>query len=955
MTKNKSLIVFFLMLFLFYLPNPMLADSNMQIGDSGEHVREMKQKLVDMGFANWNPPTPYYGSITADYVSNFQSYYGLAATGIVDPETLQKMDQVVKPPYIDGDRGLPIQRLKEDLVSLGFANWSNPSIYYGANTMNIVRSFQLAFGLNADGIAGQETLSFIQELKDGSVPYVIGDSGDHVVKMKQKLVDMGFVGWNPPTPYYGSVTARYVSDFQSYYGLPITGVANEATRSKMDAVVNPPYQDGDRGHAISKLKNDLVDLGFARWASPSIYYGTNTAQVVKKFQSAFGLTPDGVAGSQTLDMIEKVKSGNLQYYTGDSGAHIIEMKQMLVDMGFAGWNPPTNSYGRVTANVVEDFQKYYNLPITGYADEFTRQKMIDVTEPPYKSGDRGKAVIEWKEKLVELGFASWASPSQFYGTTTARVVERIQSYYGLSKTGVLDLDTMNKIDETLNSPYTIGNQGEHIRELKRKLVLLEYASWNRPSNAYGEVTANVVKNFQKDNNLIVNGIVDSVTLQLIEKQADEVGLNIQIVNYNVTFDRAVELQMLHGTPKYDGAGIILSDEANVRYFMNPSNSLEYTAWYLQFMRLDTSANLTASEINRQFLANKGTLTDTANAFITAGKHYNVNEIYLISHALHETGNGLSSLAQGIGVDDKGNIVRDSNGLIIRDKSHPKVDQLVYNMYGYGAHDSNPIGGGVKYAYDRQWFSPEAAIIGGAQQITNNYIERGQNTLFKMKWDPEVAGNGRFGRQYATHVMWAEIQAGKIYSMVGDNIFETRTLFEVPHYQNQPSPDRNRPSAPSTPITDELTLTFPNKTIGRTTGNVNLRSGPSTSRPSHGLISNNLQVEVLGENNVSSYTWYKVKTSGTEGWIREDYLELSNLYVIQTASSSNVNYRSSPSDGIAGSVQGSLSKNSFVALSLNNNNQQVIRQGVANSVNYNWVRVYIGNSEYWIADNFLQKY
>ncbi|NMA74775.1 MAG: SH3 domain-containing protein [Bacteroidales bacterium] len=956
MRKYKSLIMFFLMLLLFLLPNyTTLAESNMRDGDSGEHVREMKQKLVDMGFVNWNPPTPYYGSVTADYVSRFQSYYGLQETGEVDSETLQKMDEILNPPYRDGDRGIPIKNLKNDLVTLGFASWSNPSIYYGVNTMSVVKSFQTAFGLTADGIAGQETLNLIQELKNGNVPYVIGDSGQHVVEMKQKLVDMGFVSWNPPSPYYGDITARYVSNFQSYYGLPNTGIADEITRKKMDEVLNPPFKDSDRGNPVRDLKKDLVDLGFASWSSPSIYYGSNTMQVVKKFQSAFGLVADGIAGQQTIAMIEKIQNGDVEYYIGDSGSHIGEMKQLLVDMGFASWNPPSNAYGKITAGVVEQFQSYYNLPITGYADEHTRQKMIEVTSPPYKAGDRGKIITQWKEKLVTLGFTSWSSPSQFYGSNTAIVVERLQSYYGLNPTGILDTDTMNKIDETLNSPYSIGNHGEHIRDLKRKLVLLDYASWTHPSAAYGEITANVVKAFQRDNNLTVNGIADSVTLALIEKQASEVGLNIVVSNYNVTFDRAVQLQMLYGNPKYDGAGNILSDEANVRYFMNPSNAIEYTPWYLQFMRLDTSTNLTASEINRQFLNNKGTLTNMANAFITAGERYGVNEIYLISHALHETGNGSSTLALGVGVDKKGNIVRDSSGLIIRDKSHPQVDQIVYNMYGYGAHDNDPTGDGVKYAYDKEWFSPEAAIIGGAQQITNNYIERGQNTLFKMKWDPDVAGTNRFGRQYATHVMWAEIQARKIYSMVGDAIFETRTLFDVPQYLNQPGPDRNKPSPPTSPISDDLAVTFPTNTIGRTTGNVNLRSAPSTTHDSHGIVSRNSQVEVLGINDNRPYAWYKVKHNGIEGWIREDYLDLTNLYVIRTVSSSNVNYRSAPSNGVAGNVRGSISRDSLVALSLNNNNQRVVRQGVANNVNYHWVRVYIGNNQYWIADNFLTKY
>lgn len=74
------------------------------------------------------------------------------------------------------------------------------------------------------------------------------------------------------------------------------------------------------------------------------------------------------------------------------------------------------------------------------------------------------------------------------------------------------------------------------------------------------------------------------------------------------------------------------------------------------------------------------------------KTYHINEIYLISHALLETGNGSSILA---------------NGTMFNGKK-------VYNMYGIGAYDSNPNYLGAKYAYEQQWFTPEAAIIGGAK-------------------------------------------------------------------------------------------------------------------------------------------------------------------------------------------------------------------------------------------------
>ena len=62
-------------------------------------------------------------------------------------------------------------------------------------------------------------------------------------------------------------------------------------------------------------------------------------------------------------------------------------------------------------------------------------------------------------------------------------------------------------------------------------------------------------------------------------------------------------------------------------------------------------------------------------FINAAKSKHVNEVYLISHALLETGAAKSELANGVEIDGK----------------------KYYNFYGVGALDSDPIKTGAEYA------------------------------------------------------------------------------------------------------------------------------------------------------------------------------------------------------------------------------------------------------------------
>jgi hypothetical protein len=48
--------------------------------------------------------------------------------------------------------------------------------------------------------------------------------------------------------------------------------------------------------------------------------------------------------------------------------------------------------------------------------------------------------------------------------------------------------------------------------------------------------------------------------------------------------------------------------------------------------------------------------------------------------------------------------------------------------------------------DQQWFTVRDGIIGGAQFVSQNWVNAGQDTLYKMRWNPE----GAEAKGYATH-------------------------------------------------------------------------------------------------------------------------------------------------------------------------------------------------------------
>ncbi|MBD3108366.1 N-acetylglucosaminidase [Bacillus sp. AGMB 02131] len=205
---------------------------------------------------------------------------------------------------------------------------------------------------------------------------------------------------------------------------------------------------------------------------------------------------------------------------------------------------------------------------------------------------------------------------------------------------------------------------------------------------------------------------------------------------------------------------------DVLYYLNPNNFQQGTNSYYQFLDLSKSAGLNVSEVNQKILLNKGILTGKAQAFVDASKAYNINEIYLMSHAFLETGNGTSQLAKGV--------------LVSTVDGKPVTPRWVYNMYGIGAYDGTALRSGSEYAYKQGWFTPEQAIIGGAKFISERYVNHAvykQNTLYKMRWNPSQPGI----HQYATDIAWAYKQVSNI-SKLYDLLDTYKLVYDVPVYK-----------------------------------------------------------------------------------------------------------------------------------------------------------------------------
>lgn len=232
----------------------------------------------------------------------------------------------------------------------------------------------------------------------------------------------------------------------------------------------------------------------------------------------------------------------------------------------------------------------------------------------------------------------------------------------------------------------------------------------------------------------------------------------EISKYTMTLKQMLHTQMASYPRINRGNGWVNATFEEVERYVTPGGE-DYETNKYQFLDLSSPAGITKEDANG-YLDGKGILDGRGEYFIIAANKYNVNEIYLMAHANLETGNGTSKLATGCVY----------NGTV------------VYNMYGIGAVDSNPVQKGAEYAYKMGWTTPEAAIVEGAKWISQSYINRQgnrQNTLYKMRWNPDKPGT----HQYATDVAWATKQARMIQGIYS-KYTDANLIFDFPTYSGE---------------------------------------------------------------------------------------------------------------------------------------------------------------------------
>lgn len=271
----------------------------LQLGSTGDDVRTVQIRInrISDNFSaipKINPPFGVFSYDTEEAIKAFQSAFGLTPDGVVGRSTWYTIQQIynsVKRLNDLNSEGISLDEVTEQFPGVlreGDNNIGVSSLQYylsylsdfynvlprvsvdgifGAGTTEAVRAIQREFGLEPDGVVGDDTWRAIYnayigivstiplQYTEGNVipfPGVFLRIGveDESVRLLQEYLNYisDYITEIPsvnPTGYFGTRTQEAVVAFQNYYGIPATGVVGPVAWNGITSLYSDLY-NGNR-------------------------------------------------------------------------------------------------------------------------------------------------------------------------------------------------------------------------------------------------------------------------------------------------------------------------------------------------------------------------------------------------------------------------------------------------------------------------------------------------------------------------------------------------------------------------------------------------------------------------------------------------------------------------------------------------------------------------------------
>ena len=285
-----------------------LAPVNLTVGVINSVVKDLQQRLMNLGYMEADEPTTYYGDATSKAVQYFQRQTGRTMDGITGVDTWDALMSESAPHYAAklGFQGDDITKIQYRLYNLGYLTESRQiNGTFDQDTETAVKKLQEVNKLTIDGTVGQATndLLYSDEVKANII--ALGEQSDIVKKYQNRLIALGYLS-GEADGNFGLSTQNAIRAFQSRNDQVVDGYLGPDTRNLMDSDNAKPFgmRLGEQSDDVKNMQNLLVKYGYLSRDKASGYFGELTKEAVVAFQSVNGLGTDGTVGAKTLQLLQ---------------------------------------------------------------------------------------------------------------------------------------------------------------------------------------------------------------------------------------------------------------------------------------------------------------------------------------------------------------------------------------------------------------------------------------------------------------------------------------------------------------------------------------------------------------------------------------------------------------------------------------------------------------------------
>ena len=268
------------------------------------------------------------------------------------------------------------------------------------------------------------------------------------------------------------------------------------------------------------------------------------------------------------------------------------------------------------------------------------------------------------------------------------------------------------------------------------------------------------------------------------------GLDWQTVIKNENTGERSLIQTKMGSAYTNGAhgqpGWSYASEAAIKYYMDPRNFLDETRVFMfEQLTYNPSYHTQAAVqniLNSTFMKGSipGDSKTYAAAFFDIGATLKVSPFHLACRVYQEQGKGQSALISGTYSGYEGYY-------------------NYYNIKASGSTNKAIIENGLTYAKQQGWNSRYKSLQGGAKILSQNYILKGQDTLYLQKYDVDNSYNGLYAHQYMQNIMAPYTESSMVKSAYqSTGAINNSFVFKIPVYLNMPSAACAKPGSTPAP-------------------------------------------------------------------------------------------------------------------------------------------------------------